>query len=597
MPCRESWKQIVPDLFYWTDACNVYLLRYGDRAMAIDWGTGAWCAYLDRIGVNRLEGVVLTHAHREQLCGLYRDPGGDFEIHAPAGDAPLLESAGLRQFWRTYQANGCPACYAAPRLPLPNLRADLTADSEALLGPVRLCAIATPGHTPGALSYLVEWHGRHLAFCGDAVHAGGTLYQPYHLEWDHWTPSGCLAAWHGLERLWYCHFDLLLPAHGPIITERPRACVRQVQRRLFDLIRAKGSVCAGEPNRWVALESMTCGARRVLPHLYQFGANSFLLVSKAGEGLVIDPQQADLDQLEPLREEIGLERIAVGTASHYHLDHSDGLGVLRDRYGAQVWLHPWVAEPIADRDRYDLPWLPAVSIVADRLLPEEGPFRWQEYSFGSHSFPGQTRWHAAFDARIDGVHVLFSGDNYQPPSRWNGTGGFCAFNGSRFREGFVRSAQLVLDMAPDLICNGHGCVYRFAASHYRRILRWAAKAEQTLQALCPSADWLADYDCRACRWEPFVSQARPGQTLSVSLVLQNHRRRELALRAVPILPAGWRAVPPARRTCVPAQGERRLRFSVEIPTQATEGRHLLAVDLEADGHLLAEASAAIVDIF
>ncbi len=58
----------------------------------------------------------------------------------------------------------------------------MSTDAERFIGPARFCGISTHGHTPGALSYIVEWHGRHLAFCGDAACAGGRLHQPYHLE-------------------------------------------------------------------------------------------------------------------------------------------------------------------------------------------------------------------------------------------------------------------------------------------------------------------------------------------------------------------------------------------------------------------------------
>lgn len=596
MPARDSWVHLGSDLFLWPDACNVYLLRDGDQALAIDYGTGAWRRHLDRINVRRVEQVALTHAHRDQLCGLYREPDPALAVHLPAGESDLGNDLEVEHFWVMHQAGGCPASYAAPRRQLLRARTDLIADTEAIIGPVRLCAVATPGHTPFALSYVVEWRGRHLAFCGDAVHAGGTIHQPYHLEWDHWTPSGCLAAWHGLERLGYCGFDTLLPSHGPPVLERPRACVAQAQQRLLRLIRAKGSVCAGEPNRWVDLEPMACGARRVLPHLYQFGANSYLLVSRSGEGLVVDPQLTEFYHLESLMKELGLDRISVGTASHYHLDHSDGLGQLRDRYGARSWLHPWVAEPILDRNRYDVPWLPTQSVPVDRLLPENGPFRWQEYRFRSHAFPGQTRWHAAVDGEIDGCRVLFSGDNFQPPSRWNGTGGFCAYNGSRFSEGFGRSAALVLELAPDLICNGHGCVYRFAPSHYRRIERWSRTAEAAVKALCPSPDWLADYDCRAARWEPFVTRTRAGCTFEVHLCLTNHHPREVQVVACPVGPAGWSLEPTSRRLRLPAGGERRVRFRVTVPPRARLGRHLLTVDLQFGDHLAAEACMAFADV-
>ena len=192
--------------------------------------------------------------------------------------------------------------------------------------------------------------------------------------------------------------------------------------------------------------------------------------------------------------------------------------------------------------------------------------------------------------------MLFSGDNFQPPTRWNGTGGFCAFNQSRFNSGFVPSAQAVLDLAPDIICNGHSNIYRFAASHYRRIRRWSEQAEKAIRALCPSADWLSDYDHRACRWEPFVSRAEPGQTLELSLVHHNHHRKELNLRAAPVGPPDWDATPARRRARVPAGRSRRLKFAFAIPPRTRKGRHLVAADVEVDGRKLGEVCVALVDI-
>ena len=287
------------------------------------------------------------------------------------------------------------------------------------------------------------------------------------------------------------------------------------------------------------MEPLACGAARVLPHLYHFGGNSYLLVSDRGEGLVVDPTLGSIGQLKPLMREIGLKNIGVATATHFHLDHSDALNLVRAQYNAAVWLNPWAAAPLKDRDLYDVPWLPFESIAADRLLPQEGAFRWREYRFAIRPFPGQTWWHCAFDAAIDGRHALFSGDNFQPPARWNGTGGFCAFNGSRFADRFTRSAQTALDIAPQIICNGHGNIYRFAAGHYRRILRWSAKAEKAVQDLCPSAAWLADYDCRALRWQPFVSRAR-----STPFAPTAQRRRRTACNACRRCPSRAHPTPP-----------------------------------------------------
>src|SRR5688572_28877679 len=57
----------VPDLFVWTDTCNVYVLRHGDAALLIDLGDGSVLDHLHEIGVGRVEWVLFTSHHRE-LC-------------------------------------------------------------------------------------------------------------------------------------------------------------------------------------------------------------------------------------------------------------------------------------------------------------------------------------------------------------------------------------------------------------------------------------------------------------------------------------------------------------------------------------------------
>jgi hypothetical protein len=96
-------------------------------------------------------------------------------------------------------------------------------------------------------------------------------------------------------------------------------------------------------------------------------------------------------------------------------------------------------------------------------------------------------------ADIDGQHVVIGGDSFQPTSRWNGTGGFCAYNGSRFAEGFIASAELLLSWKPDIIATGHGTYYRFKPSKFRKIIRWAKSAQKAVHALCPNGELERDY--------------------------------------------------------------------------------------------------------
>jgi glyoxylase-like metal-dependent hydrolase (beta-lactamase superfamily II) len=89
--------------------------------------------------------------------------------------------------------------------------------------------------------------------------------------------------------------------------------------------------------------------------------------------------------------------------------------------------------------------------------------------------------------------VLFSGDSFQPASRWNGSGGFSSFNGSRFQEGFVRSANQIMEWKPDLLAAGHGTYFSYNEGYFRAVLRWAEAAEGAVKDLCSSGDLEIDY--------------------------------------------------------------------------------------------------------
>ena len=259
------------------------------------------------------------------------------------------------------------------------------------------------------------------------------------------------------------------------------------------LVEAKGSICAGQPDRYVRPRFAKCGAAIIAPGLYQFGANSYLLHSNSGEALVIDPYKPNMDDLSELLAEIGCDSVPVATATHYHSDHSDGLPLLKEKYGSRIVLHPWVAAPLHTIGAIDCPWLTLEAIHPDELTPESGRWTWNEFEFDVAPLPGQTWWHAGFMTTIGRKKVLFSGDSFQPASRWNGSGGFSSFNGSRFQEGFVRSANQIMEWKPDLLAAGHGTYFSYNEGYFRAVLRWAEAAEGAVKDLCSSGDLEIDY--------------------------------------------------------------------------------------------------------
>jgi glyoxylase-like metal-dependent hydrolase (beta-lactamase superfamily II) len=485
--------EIMPGMFCFRDTCNVYILRDGSEAIAIDFGSGRWLPALPRLGIRELAHVFLTHHHADQCAGLEKRVSWRFPIHAPIGEDAFLTRQGVKAYWEGRSQNrGCPPSYSALERGLEGLHFDMNGFGNLFWGNRRIRFIHTPGHGPNALSILVTHQGKEIVFCGDAAHQGGTIWQPYHLEWDHWTGAGTLAAWEGVQRLMNLGMDALCPSHGPVIDNRPHESLRRLAERLMDFYQAKGHICRGERDYYIDPGFLECGARRILPHLFQFGQNSYLLLSDSGEALVVDPWTEDLHQMDALWKELGRPGITIAVATHYHSDHSDGLPLIKKKYGAKIVLHPWVAVPLRKLERLEYPWLPPASIEADHSWPQCGTWRWNEYQFQIAPFPGQTWWHCAFMTRVDGQRLLFGGDNFQPASRWNGTGGFCAFNGSRF-QGFVYSARLVLRWRPDIIATGHQTYYHFRSSQFRKIISWAARAEAATKSLCPSGDLQKDY--------------------------------------------------------------------------------------------------------
>lgn len=490
-------QRLLDNLWVFRDTCNVYVIKTGRRALAVDFGSGRWLSSLRALGIDGVDHVLLTHHHADQCAGLEARRCWPFRIHAPWGEDEFLDAAKIKAAERSERKLTyfpIPSSYLRVTRGIGGIVYDVQGDSELFLNGLCLRCVHTPGHGPNACSFIVEFQGRQIAFCGDAVHAGGTIWQPYNLEWDHWTGKGALAAWEGICRLEGIGLDMICPSHGTVIARRPLSVLRKLDRRLLGFYRAKGSICAGEKDHWLALGPVNGGVSRVLPHLYVGGENSYLLRSENGEALIVDPIIGDVRRFErllagPLR---GVKPTAA-IVSHAHGDHYEGMPYLQRRYRVQSWIHPRLAEAItSDAHRCGL-FRARRPLRIDRLLPETGRWRWNEYTFDVAPWPGQTWWHCVFMTTIDGKKVLFGGDSFQPASRWNGTGGFCSCNISRFRDGYIASARLALKWRPDILANGHRCVFRYTATRFQRIVRWARRAEKATLALCPSGSLGKDY--------------------------------------------------------------------------------------------------------
>lgn len=108
--------------------------------------------------------VLLTHIHADHVLGAryFRQRTGA-TIHAGAGDAPLLEAGSDKDaFFSKYTMSGV-------QLHPTEIDVALAGGETIRLGDTTMTALATPGHTPGSICYLLERDGRRMLFTGDTI--------------------------------------------------------------------------------------------------------------------------------------------------------------------------------------------------------------------------------------------------------------------------------------------------------------------------------------------------------------------------------------------------------------------------------------------
>jgi glyoxylase-like metal-dependent hydrolase (beta-lactamase superfamily II) len=464
---------------------NSYALVDSGSALLVD-PVGEWDhRSLLKTGASSVEAVLLTRPSAERLeC----NRGWGCPFHLPAAAAPLLAADALASRLRPGLRLPVSPFYDPPRSLPGGLVFDLCEGREFRWRDRVFYFLQTPGHTEAALSFLLP-RGRGFAcFCGDSLSAGGALWKPHHLEWDHWTSNGARTALRGLDRLANLPLSALFPSRGEPVRTSARRAVGRVRRNLEAWALAKEGFCPGVHVQPWGGQAVGHGVSRMLPRLYHLGGSGYMAVGSSRDAVLIDAVPAYSGQVEWLAEKLSISHFTA-TATHYHCDHADGLGHWRKTLGAKIALAGSVADIVCDPlRRGHLPFL------CERLArkPDFKPPKGKGFPVGSlslawHSLPGQTFHHDGILVELDGVLVLFSGDNFFFPARYNGTGGCSHANGST-PEDYAASAAKVLRWEPQLVAAGHGAAFRFSRAYFRAVQTWAKTYRKALERLRLAGD-------------------------------------------------------------------------------------------------------------
>jgi glyoxylase-like metal-dependent hydrolase (beta-lactamase superfamily II) len=579
--------EIAPDVCCIPDTCNVYVLRAGDEAVVIDFGSGAVLDRLDELGIRRVTDVLLTHHHRDQTQGLARAAAAGARVWAPPFDAPLISD--LDDHWQSRPLDLDYDLREDRFSSLGSLPIDGTVPEyrTARFGSFEIAILPTPGHTPGSVTYLIELNGKRVAFVGDLLFGDGKVWSLAATQWSYSGVEGQEATIVSLAQLAKRQPDVLLPSHGEPIDDVEPALL-SLRARLGELVALR---LEGE---WVLEDRLQSPFDRITSHLWRNRstfANSYVLVSETGAALGIDFGYDMATWRRPLLWSLDELKLDAVITTHYHDDHVAGLNLLRAVRGTEVWAPANVAPVLEDPHRYDLPCLWPEPIPVDRVLALGEPVAWNEYELTPHPFPGHTLYAAAIEFEVDGRRVLATGDQYTA----NGERTVLNYQyRNRFRRrDFVQTAGLLRKLRPDVLVSGHWLPREVTEEYLDEIERDGERLAVLHDDLLPEEGF--GEEGLGARIEPYRSALGVGEQLQLQVHARNPLAREATAVVTLVLPDRWTAEPASGSVQVGPHGVAVLSFVVQPGSQPVR-RARVGVELTVDGIQFGQQAEALVDV-
>jgi glyoxylase-like metal-dependent hydrolase (beta-lactamase superfamily II) len=603
-----------PELFVWSDTCNVYVLRQGEAALLIDLGDGSVLDHLAQIGVKQVDWVLFTHHHREQSLGAYRLQGGGAKIAAPESERAFFERPA--DFRKMEVRLGDPhtvhgASYVRPPIrPIGLDRAFQDNERFTWRGHEFMC-ISTPGNSPGAMTYWLQLGGRQLAFSGDVMLEGAKMHTWFDTEWDYGFAAGVQALRKSVARLSQLDVGILLPSHGAAVRE-PNRELQVFGRKLESLEKlylrgygVEGASAAYQDK--VSTPTVVSNLWQVSPHLFKFKRPNFwgnfgLILADSGRALVVDCGLLDekmLDKaLDGMREHFGLKGIDAIIITHIHGDHFLEAPHLRKTWGAPVWALDNMVDKMERPERFDYPAMvqsygkknpdgtPMTGVRVDRSFRPGENFEWEGYRFTVDWMPGQTEFALCLHGEIDGRKVAFTGDNlFGDPDDPNQTGheAVVARNSAILEEGYIYAAEYLTRLKPDILIGGHSFVVDRPSGIIERYRKWSYEMREAFQALSTHRDYRYWFDPFWVRAEPYRSKLAPGGSANAVLHVRNFLKRPQVYRVEIRTPDGVLVRPNFIERSIPPEAAVQIPIVIEALSTIAAGVHVVALDISIEG--------------
>jgi glyoxylase-like metal-dependent hydrolase (beta-lactamase superfamily II) len=603
------WTLIAPDVYRSPGPVAGYALVAHGEALLIDAPHPA-----DGLpGGRAINSVLLTHYHRAVCREVESFQKHDKLnrtkpnlIRAPKQAKEWLSRDEVKKHWKeSLPLRGSRTAYLVVPEGFDDIMYHLQAELIMNWRGWKLQVVEAPGHALAQIAVLAQKeNGPRILFCGGALAAPGKLWAPYTTDWDHWTDLGLKPAGESLRRLAALKPDIVCPTYGPVIDKDATQALSKTAEvvdnnaflKSFERFTKERLKNAPEYRFLAKEQAQSNGSKpwsRVSDSLWLTG-NTYVLVSKDNACLMMDPwDQRSADQWLKLQKDHKLGPLEVVLFSHAHYDHYDGVYYLPERDSFQVWTLDLVGLPIARPFLLRAPFLDARPVRIDKTPRDGDTLAWREYRLTFRHLPGQSEFTMGVETVIDGKRCYFTADNFFHQDMFSGSGGWMGLNRS-FPPLYAASARKVLDAAPDWVLAEHGGPFEFSAEDFRRRVQWGEVAAQAANELSPSGNHQHDWNPHQVRVEPLVQQARPGATLSWTVLADNRLDREQSWQVTLEGRAGLEAQ--EWQLSAAAGKIARRAFTTRLPEKMTPGRHVWTLRV-LEGERLSAADAFLaVDI-
>ncbi|MEZ6126655.1 MAG: MBL fold metallo-hydrolase [Planctomycetaceae bacterium] len=597
-----------PEIFQWQDTCSVYVLRAGDRALLINSGDGSVLPELAKIGVTKVDWILLTQHHRECCQGIIRTDRSQTSVAVPLAERELFENP--TKFRRWYPTLGDPfsvygASYVRPMADAVEVSRALQPDEVFSWQGFDIRCVASPGNSPGGMTYVLTRAGKTAAFTGGLVHDGARMTTWFDTEWDYGFAKGLDTLQESVRTIEQLAPDLILPTRGPVI-RNPAEQLTDYAKKLaafrrnyvrgypvFDKTEAKRDPIS-QPTQVPLVNQVT-------PHLYKLnhtmqGRNFAIIISDRGHGLILDcglfPAATLEEIIVGMRQHLGLKQIDAFWISHMHGDHFLLGPVLKEKFGAKAWTLESVVDRCEHPRRYDYAALVSAysdgfdGMHIDRAIRDGEVIDWEGYQIHVDWMPGQTEFGCCLWLELDGKRIAFTGDNlFGSPSDETQDGHECvvARNSAIFEEGYLYASEYLLKLKPDIIMGSHSYVMPEPEQFLNRYNAWAKKIIAAYRDLLPDSDYEYLFDPYWVSAYPYRVDFRENQRQTVQVTVRNFRSQTQRHHIELMLPPGLTANPPILEGEIPA--ESRQTFDVQLtaePQRFPTGVRIVPFDITLD---------------